>query len=252
LTRGKAEVCPDAGNENTKFHRTTCREPLAARVEPADREDEKGRCAMSVKEERMTVAAPTERRRGVRGWLVVVIGAVALAAGALIGALVAGDDEDSSELGSAALTGEPTAGAVEIVEQWGAAWESGDSDAVLALYSSDVEERYIVDQTFRAVWRDVEAAIDQINSVNDFDRFDVVRIEEFPTSAVAEYEVQWAPEGDAPADQSNVVVVFIVDELEGGRVLASDIYVLPWVNLFGVDYESDYSLGNGGWAVIDN
>jgi hypothetical protein len=66
------------------------------------------------------------------------------------------------------------------------------------------------------------------------------------------YEVQWAPEGDSPADQSNVVVVFIVDELEGGRVLASDIYVLPWVNLFGVDYESDYSLGNGGWAVIDN
>jgi len=207
---------------------------------------------MSVKDERMAVAAPTESSRGVRGWLVVVIGAVALAAGALIGTLVAGDDEDSSELGSAALTGEPTAGVVEIVEQWSAAWESGDSDAVLALYSSDVEERYIVDQTFRAVWRDVEAAIDQINSVNDFDRFDVVRIEEFPTSVVAEYEVQWAPEGDSPADQSNVVVVFIMDELEGGRVLASDVYVLPRVNLFGVDYESDYSLGNGGWVVIDN
>lgn len=211
---------------------------------------------MSMLEERTKVEAPVEPEHGVRWWTVALFGVVALALGVVLGTLVDSSDEDTADLSSTAVTEEPSAAAVDIAERWGKAWESGDSDAVLALYSPDVDERYIVDQTFRAVWRDVDAAIDQINSVNDFDRFELVRLAEFPTSVVAEYEVQWASEGDSPPDQSTVVVVFIgpqkgADYPEGGLILASDIYVMPWVNLFGVDYEADYSLGNGGWVVIE-
>ena len=174
---------------------------------------------------------------------------VLLIASLLVVAGCGDDDDDGGETGQA-----PSERAVEVAEQWGKAWESGESDAVLALYSSNTDERYIVDQTFRAVWRDIEAAIDQINSVNDFDRFELVRIEEFPTLVVAEYEVDWAPDPEgSPADGPvNIVVVFIgPEELEGedaGRILASGFYVPAWVNIFQADYEKE---GNGTWVIID-
>jgi hypothetical protein len=204
---------------------------------------------MTMTEERTKLEAPVEHNRGVRWGIVAVVCLGVLASGILIGTLVDSGAEDSTDPVSNVLSDEPSAEAVDIAERWGKAWESGDTDAVLALYSPVVEERYIVDQTFRAVWKDVEAAIDQINSVNDFDRFELVRLEEFPTSVVAEYDVQWAPEGDSSPDQSTVVVVFIgpqegADDADGGLILASDIYVMPWVNLFGVDYDAE-------WAVIE-
>lgn len=198
---------------------------------------------MTLTEERTKLNAPVEHHHGVRWWIVAVIGLGALAIGTLIGTLVDSDTEDGSDLSGYVPREEPSAEAVEVAERWGTAWETGDTDAVLALYSPNVEERYIVDQTFRAVWKDVEAAIEQINSVNDFDRFELVRLEEFPTSVVAEYEVQWAPEGNSPTDQNTIVVVFIgAGDPEG--ILASDIYVMPWVNLFGVDYDAE-------WTVIE-
>lgn len=162
--------------------------------------------------------------------------------------LVAGcgsNDDDAGETSPPAAE-ETSADAVEVAEQWGKAWESGDTDAVLALYSSDIDERYIVDQTFRAVWRDVEAAIDQINSANDFDRFELLRAEDFGLAMMAEYEVQWAPEDGSQADQRNVVVAFILDP--DGGIVGSDIYGPVWGQFFGVDYEPEE---DGAWVNVN-
>lgn len=211
---------------------------------------------MSVTEERTSVAAPDRSEHGVRPWTIALFGVLMLALGMLVGALLGSTDDASPDPARNEVSGEPSGDAVDIAERWGEAWESGNSDAVLALYSPDVEERYIVDQTGRAVWRDIETAIDQINSVNDFDRFELVRLEEFSTSVVAEYAVQWEPEGGSPPDQSTIVVVFIgpqagADDPGGNLIVASDIYVMPWFDIFGVDYADEFSLGNGGWVVIE-
>ena len=170
-------------------------------------------------------------------WLWVVIAAV----------LVAGcgsNDDDAGETSDPDAE-ETSADPAEVAEQWGKAWESGDTDAVLALYSSDIDERYVVDQTFRAVWGDVEAAIDQINSANDFDRFELVRAEDFGLAVMAEYKVQWAPEDGSPADQGNVVVAFMFDP---AGIVGSDIYGPPWVQFFGDDYEPRE---DGAWVNVN-
>lgn len=83
--------------------------------------------------------------------------------------------------------------------------------------------------------------------MNGFERFELVRIEEFPNLVVAEYEVEWAtdPEGDPGDEPRSIVVVFSsLEELEGevddeGPILFSDIYVPAWVNIFQADYEEE-------------
>ena len=200
---------------------------------------------MSTTEERMKVEAPVENEHGLRWWIVGAIGIVALVSGVLIGTLTDVGDEETSDGASTTGTEEPSGDSVDIAERWGNAWEAGDADAVLALYSPDTDERYIVDQTGRTVWRDVEAAIDQINSTNDFDRFELVRLEDFGISMVAEYEVQSAPEGDSRADVMNIMVVFISDP-EG--LIGSDIYVPAWSDIFRLD---DEPRENGAWSIIN-
>ncbi len=159
-----------------------------------------------------------------------------------------------------AATEEPSDFAVDIAERWGRAWESGDNDAVRALYTSELESANIVDRLYRAVWTDVDKAIDMINWMNSFERFELVRVEEFipyhpqrPPSGfiVAEYDVYFTPEepGGDSGQPSTVVVVFI--GFADGLIEQSDIYFDAWPSFFTSQVGYPQRETEEGWVIIN-
>jgi len=78
---------------------------------------------MTVTEERTRLEAPAAHDHRVRGWLVAVIGVVALMGGLLLGIFLGGDEEPAS------------VETADIVDDWGAAFVAEDPEALAALYS---------------------------------------------------------------------------------------------------------------------
>jgi hypothetical protein len=193
---------------------------------------------MSMTEDRMQVEAPVERTRGARWWIVAVIGVVALACGALIGTVIDGSDKGSSEVASTVFDAEPGDHAVDFAQRWGDALESGDNEALRALYrSQDDGGATIIDHMYRAVWTDADSATDRIiDNPMEFERVDLVGVEESGQVFVAEYEMDVILPGEGPdhdpryvPDRVTFVVVF--HDLAEGRVGQSDIY-FPFLSSF--------------------
>ena len=167
-------------------------------------------------------------------WIAIVVACLGL----MVGAASCGDDDDSA--------GAPSEDAVEVAERWGEAWQSGDNDAARALYTSVSEDAHMVDSIFRAVWTDLDRAIEQINS-RDYDRFELVRVEEVAGFVVAEYEVGTGP------DDFTVVAVFILGgEDDSPAIVSSNIYFTGFGGPFkseGFDYPE--SENEDGWVILD-
>ena len=221
---------------------------------------------MSMTEERMRVEAPVERTHGVRWWVVAVIGVVTLACGALIGTVIDGSDEGSSEVASTVFDEEPGDQAVDFAQQWGDALESGDNEALRALYRSQGDGgATIIDQMYRAVWTDADSAIDRIiNNPMEFKRVDLVGVEESSQVFVAEYEMEVilpgeGPEYDPDYVPDHVTVVVVFHDLAEGRVGQSDIY-FPFLSSFVTGEIGGYPQRTGenetgprptGWIVTE-
>ncbi len=232
-------------------------------------------------EERMQVEAPVERTHGVRWWVVAVIGVVTLACGVLIGTVIDGSDEGSSEVASTVFNEEPGDRAVDFAQRWGDALESGDNEALRVLYRSQGDGGgTIVDRMYRAVWTDVDSAIDRItNNGMEFENIDLVRVEESgqvsrfgdPISAassqvfVAEYEIDVilppgeGPDIDSGAVPDRVTTVVVFYDLAEGQVGQSDIN-FPMLSSFVTGEIGGYPQRTGvngtgprptDWIIID-
>lgn len=221
---------------------------------------------MSMTQERMQVEAPAERTHGVRWWIAAAIGVVALACGVLIGIVIDGSDEGSSEVASTVFNDEPGDHAVDFAQRWGDALESGDNDALRALYrSQDDGGATIIDHMYRAVWTDADSAIDRItDNPMEFERVDLVGVDQSSQVFVAEYEMDVILPGEGPdrdpdyvPDRVTFVVVF--SDLAEGRVGQSDIY-FPILSSFVTGEIGGYPQRTGesgtgprptGWIIID-